>query len=207
MLELTNTPTHSLHRPWRFCAALLGQSLSLPSSTLQSTVSARSGLAWSILGQSLVDPWSILVNPLPSTVSARSGIPHICHIPSHKLPVQDGRAWGNRGGRLHLPQHFKIRSIPFSEVMSWSSLKFQGQNVSRAVSVLGSKHSDIVRGLVPVGNNQVRKLQNYEFWEKRIGDYLQGHMDYLEGNYARSRAIGGARPKVATVQAIAEWCP
>ena len=28
----------------------------------------------------------------------------------------------------------------------------------------------------------------------------QGHMDYLEGNYARNRAVGGARPKVATVE-------
>ena len=30
--------------------------------------------------------------------------------------------------------------------------------------------------------------------------YSQGHMDYLEGNYARNRAVGGARPKVATVE-------
>ena len=29
---------------------------------------------------------------------------------------------------------------------------------------------------------------------------FQGHMDYLEGNYARSRAVGGARPKIATVE-------
>ena len=39
-----------------------------------------------------------------------------------------------------------------------SELHIAGQNVSRAVSVLGSKHSDIVRGLVPVGNNQVNIL-------------------------------------------------
>ena len=30
--------------------------------------------------------------------------------------------------------------------------------------------------------------------------YSQGHMDYLEGNYARNRTVGGARPKVATVE-------
>ena len=34
--------------------------------------------------------------------------------------------------------------------------------MSRAVSVLASKHSDIVRGLVPVGNNQVCTWQNLD---------------------------------------------
>ena len=90
--------------------------------------------------------------------------------------------------------------------------------MSRAVSVLASKHSDIVRGLVPVGNNQVSSFTStvgptFKFsgphghmshvrphGHNFIKFHVQGHMDYLEGNYARSRAVGGARPKVATVE-------
>ena len=40
--------------------------------------------------------------------------------------------------------------------------------------------------------------------DRKLETTFQGHMDYLEGNYARSRAVGGARPKVATVEAIVE---
>ena len=46
------------------------------------------------------------------------------------------------------------------------SLKILGQNVSRAVSVLATKHSDIVKGLVPVGNNQVIDLVQHYFPKK-----------------------------------------
>ena len=91
------------------------------------------------------------------------------------------------------------------------------------MSVLGSKHKDIVRGLVPVGNNQVDTIYSKEKSDDSDENTLitdQGHMDYLEGNYARNRAArgaqvggalgggalgggalgGGARPKVATVE-------
>ena len=60
-----------------------------------------------------------------------------------------------------------------------------GQNVSRAVSVLGDRHDDIVRGLVPVGKNQVnwRGVKIY-WWDIEV----MGHESVQISGYAMSLA-------------------
>ena len=54
-------------------------------------------------------------------------------------------------------------------------------------------HLACEKGQVGIANTIMRNS------DRKLETSFQGHMDYLEGNYARSRAVGGARPKVATV--------
>ena len=55
-----------------------------------------------------------------------------------------------------------------------------GLDLTRAVSVIGDKHEDILRGHVPVGKNKVGDT----IMMVTLDSLLQGHMDYLETTYA-----------------------
>ena len=57
-----------------------------------------------------------------------------------------------------------------------------GLDLTRAVSVIGDQHEDILRGHVPVGKNKVGSVVSWVVTGHSA--LLQGHMDYLETTYA-----------------------
>ena len=56
-----------------------------------------------------------------------------------------------------------------------------GLDLTRAVSVIGDQHGDILRGHVPVGKN---KVGDVVWLDLSLHYVFQGHMDYLETTYA-----------------------